>query len=126
MLSINDLSLQKIDLHPGHGSNFRVFDPLDFIAHLTAHIPNHHEKRVIWYGHYSNKSRGMRKKQAALAGQAPTVSQAEIVGAAEDRAPLARISGGRGRIWSIRFMGWIPYTLLLDSRRYHIATDTTR
>ena len=35
--------------HPGHGANFRVFDALNFIAHLAAHIPNRHEKRVIWY-----------------------------------------------------------------------------
>ncbi len=74
--------------HPGHGANFRVFDALDFIAHLAAHIPNRHEKRVIWYGHYSNKSRGMRKKQAALAGEGDPVSQAEIVSATEDMAPI--------------------------------------
>ena len=58
------------------------------IAHVTSHIPERHEKRVIWYGWYSNKSRGMRKKQAAANGEGAVLSQAEIVAQTEERAPL--------------------------------------
>ncbi len=77
------------NIHPAYGANFRMFDPLDFIAHLAAHIPSRHEKRAIWYGHYSNKSRGVRRKQAAASGDAPPVSEAEIAAATEELAPLA-------------------------------------
>ena len=37
---------------------------------------------------YSNKSRGVRKKKLEAQGTAPAKSQAEIVSATEDRAPL--------------------------------------
>lgn len=43
--------------------NYQVFDPLDFLAELTQHIPNQGEHLVRYYGHYSNKARGLRAKQ---------------------------------------------------------------
>jgi hypothetical protein len=75
-------------VHPGHGANFRVLDVLDFIALLVAHIPARHEKRAINYGFYSNKSRGVRRRKLEAQGNLPAKSQAEIVSATEDRAPL--------------------------------------
>jgi hypothetical protein len=75
-------------VHPGHGANFRILDVLDFIALLVAHIPSRHEKRAINYGWYSNKSRGVRKKKLEALQPQPVKSQAEIVAATEDRAPL--------------------------------------
>jgi hypothetical protein len=49
--------------------NFEVFEPLDFLAEVTQHIPNKGEHQIRYYGWYSNKSRGMRAKaeQALLA-----------------------------------------------------------
>ena len=44
--------------------NFQVFDPLDFLAEVTQHIPNTGEHTIRYYGWYSNKSRGMRAKSA--------------------------------------------------------------
>jgi hypothetical protein len=75
-------------VHPGHGANFRILDVLDFIALLVAHIPARHEKRAINYGFYSNKSRGVRGRRLEAQGPQPVKSQAEIVAATEDRAPL--------------------------------------
>jgi hypothetical protein len=49
-----------------HGST-RVLDPLHFIAELTMHVPDRHQKTAIYYGWYSNRSRGERKKRAAAA-----------------------------------------------------------
>jgi len=46
--------------------NFQVFDPLDFLAEVTQHIPNTGEHTIRYYGWYSNKSRGMRAKLARL------------------------------------------------------------
>jgi len=53
------------DLKAGVNRNFQVFDPLDFLAEITQHVPNSGEHTIRYYGWYSNKSRGMRKKQAA-------------------------------------------------------------
>ena len=40
-----------------------TFDALDWLARLITHIPNKGEQLVRYYGYYSNKSRGIRKKQ---------------------------------------------------------------
>ncbi len=47
--------------------NFQVFEPLDFIAELTQHIPDHAKHLV---GYCSNKSPGMRAKAAGEAAGA--------------------------------------------------------
>lgn len=39
-----------------------TFTALDFLARLVTHIPNRGEQLVRYYGYYSNKSRGLRKK----------------------------------------------------------------
>jgi hypothetical protein len=61
-----------------------VFDPLDFLAEVSAHIPDVHEKTTIFYGWYSNRTRGYRKRQGldAEASALPPV--------VEDRARLIR------------------------------------
>jgi hypothetical protein len=43
--------------------NFEVFDPLDFLAQATQHIPDRGQHLTRYYGWYSNKSRGMRAKE---------------------------------------------------------------
>jgi len=43
--------------------NFAVLPVLDWIATLTAHIPNKGEQIIRYYGAYSNVSRGKRKKE---------------------------------------------------------------
>jgi hypothetical protein len=40
----------------------KTFDALDWLAQLVTHIPNKGEQMVRYYGFYSNKSRGLRKK----------------------------------------------------------------
>jgi hypothetical protein len=42
--------------------NFEVFDPLDFLAEVTQHIPNKGEHQIRYYGWYSNRNRGLREK----------------------------------------------------------------
>ena len=46
--------------------NFEVFDPLDFLAEVTQHIPNKGEHQIRYYGWYSNKKRGMQAKEAGM------------------------------------------------------------
>lgn len=48
-------------LMAGIARNFEVYDPLDFLAELTRHIPNKGEHQIRYYGHYSNKQRGMQE-----------------------------------------------------------------
>ena len=56
---------KEMDLRPGMRRNYQVFDPLDFLASVTQHIPNKGEHQIRYYGWYSNKNRGVRngKKQ---------------------------------------------------------------
>ena len=42
--------------------NFEVFDPLDFLAQVTQHIPDKNQHLSRYYGWYSNVSRGKRAK----------------------------------------------------------------
>jgi hypothetical protein len=44
------------------GSASKTFLAIDWLAQLITHIPNKGEQTVRYYGYYSNKSRGMRKK----------------------------------------------------------------
>ena len=50
-------------LDAGVSRNFEIFDPLQFLAEFTQHIPNKGEHTVHHYGFYSNKNRSLRKKQ---------------------------------------------------------------
>ncbi len=43
-------------------SSSKIVLALDWLAHLVSHIPGKGEQLVRYYGYYSNKSRGMRKK----------------------------------------------------------------
>ena len=52
-------------LFPGVARNFQVFQPLDFLTEITQHIPDKGEHPIRYYGHYSNKARGMRAKREA-------------------------------------------------------------
>jgi len=53
--------------------NFQIFKPLDFLAEITQHIPQKGSHQIRFYGHYSNKKRGMkRKKEKAQAEKAVT------------------------------------------------------
>jgi hypothetical protein len=56
------------DLRGGAARNYQVFEPLDFLAELTQHIPNKGEHLVRYYGCYSNKA---RRKKAGVEEAAP-------------------------------------------------------
>ena len=56
-------------LMEGIPRNFEVFDPLDFLAEVTQHIPNKGEHQIRYYGCYSNKKQGIQEKQEAAPGQ---------------------------------------------------------
>ena len=53
------------DLFNGVSRNFQVFDPLDFIAELTQHIPEPRKHLTRYFGWYSSAARGRRAKAHA-------------------------------------------------------------
>jgi hypothetical protein len=66
-------------LRRGPKRNFQVLDPLEFLAEFTQHIPPKRSHLIRYYGWYSNKSRGTRRKaaEAEAAEQAGAASTSE-------------------------------------------------
>jgi hypothetical protein len=56
-------------LRRGAPRNFEVFDPLEFLAEITQHIPETGMQTVRYYGWYSNKMRGQRAAESQKAGE---------------------------------------------------------
>ena len=71
-------------IHPRHQANFRAWDPLDFLAEVSVHIPDAHEKTTIFYGWYSNRTRGFRKRRGLL----PPGGSVHQIPRPADEAPL--------------------------------------
>jgi len=59
------------------GKTTQSFDALDWLARLVIHIPNRGEQMLRYYGYYSKKSRGMRKK-AGTDDQAPALMESGL------------------------------------------------
>jgi len=53
-------------LKPGASRNFQVFEPLEFLAEVTQHIPDKGQHQVHYFGYYSNKSRGLRQRSGQV------------------------------------------------------------
>ncbi|MDP7347251.1 MAG: amidohydrolase family protein [Phycisphaeraceae bacterium] len=54
------------DLFGGTASNFQDFEPLDFLAELTQHIPHEGAHLIRYYGYYSNNRRGICAKADSI------------------------------------------------------------
>ena len=72
------------------GKSRKIFNVLDWLARLVTHIPGRYEQTVRYYGFYSNKSRGMRKK-AGLDDTIPTVMPNDL-SSRESRQSWARLT----------------------------------
>lgn len=71
----------KVIYRSKDGKTSKIFGALDWLAQLVSHIPNRYEQMVRYYGYYSNKSRGMRKK-AGMDDQVPALVESGISSAA--------------------------------------------
>jgi len=68
-------------MHPVLKRNFEVFSAYDWLAALTAHIPNAGAHLVRYNGWYSNVNRGKRRK--AQGGESTTFEEfTEVSGSA--------------------------------------------
>ena len=56
---------------------FEIFEPLDFIAEVTQHIPEHGAQTVRYYGWYSNKARGGRRLNTIAEMRAKAAEEAK-------------------------------------------------
>ncbi len=63
-------------LQAGAKRNYQILSPLDFLAEFTQHIPAKGSHLIRYYGWYSNKSRGLRKKAAEATGESCTEADA--------------------------------------------------
>jgi hypothetical protein len=50
----------------GSDPDSMTFSPLEFLAELSQHIPNTYEQLIRYYGYYSARSRGARRREAEL------------------------------------------------------------
>jgi hypothetical protein len=62
-------------LMAGIPRNFEVFEPLDFLAEVTQHIPDKGDHQFRYFGFYSNKKRGLRQKRLPKAQQATGMNE---------------------------------------------------
>jgi Putative transposase len=118
-------------IHPRHRANFRVFDPLAFLAEICAHIPDPHEKTAIYYGWYSNRTRGFRKARGLL----PPVTM-QVISVIEDEEVIYRIrshlkhlspgEGSRAPPESVRAGFASPATPVSRERSYDPIHDWKR
>jgi len=72
--------LPKVIYQSKEGTSTKTFDALDWLAQLVTHIPTKGESAgggVRYYGFYSNKSRGLRKK-AGTDDQVPALIDSDI------------------------------------------------
>mgnify|MGYP006285932615 CR=1 FL=1 len=53
----------KVIYQSKDGKEEKAFDALEWLAAMCSHVPNKGEQMVRYYGHYSNVSRGKRKKE---------------------------------------------------------------
>jgi hypothetical protein len=76
--------------HGKNKKNFEVFKALDFIAAITQHIPEQSFQLVRYYGWYSNRMRGDRKKleQEKGKGAEDGAGDIEIIDISEYRPTL--------------------------------------
>ena len=70
--------------------NFQILPPLEFLAEFTQHIPAKGSHLIRYYGWYSNKSRGMRKKAEAATSKEPLAEAAAVTRSSQTWAMLIK------------------------------------
>ena len=57
------------DSREGEMPETKIFSPLEFLAELSQHIPDTYEQVIRYYGHYSARTRGVRRREEELVKQ---------------------------------------------------------
>jgi hypothetical protein len=53
----------KVIYHSKDGSVQKTYDAIEWLASMVSHLPLQGEQMVKYYGHYSNRARGERRKK---------------------------------------------------------------
>jgi hypothetical protein len=69
------VTVRASHVHHKYGKNRREWKPLLFIRDLIRHIPDRHQKMTNYYGWYSNRARGDRKKRMEAEGEELVIRQ---------------------------------------------------
>ncbi len=85
--------IYKTKMVKGPNRNFQFYDPLDFLAAVTAHIPNRREHLVRYYGFYSSVQRGQRRRMGleSPGPGAPVILEEDTPSARTARRSWARL-----------------------------------
>jgi hypothetical protein len=70
------------ELKRGPKRNFQILSPLEFLAEFTQHIPPTGSHLIRYYGWYSNKARGQRRKRQQAEAEAAAAQSAVGAGLA--------------------------------------------
>ncbi len=70
-------NIAKVIYRSKDGKTTKAFDALEWLGQLTTHIPNKREPLVRYYGFYSNRCRGDRKKQG-IDTEVPSVINSDL------------------------------------------------
>ena len=65
----------RSDKADGPTAGTEIVDPLEFLARVTAHIPNKHQVMTRYYGYYANRVRGARRRREPPAVGPPPVAE---------------------------------------------------
>ena len=101
------------------GGEKKVFGALDWLAALTAHIPDRGEQMVRYYGWYSNKSRGSWKKAAQEGKSAPADSLVHLYPDHKPKNPLLTSSAPRCNLCQKQIPGLLLSSPILLSSSSH-------
>jgi len=71
---------------------FEVFEPLDFLAEVTQHIPDRGDHQFHYFGWHSNKTRGMQLKRCPELAEGKMPKAQQAAGMDEPDTPYRRNS----------------------------------
>jgi hypothetical protein len=99
-----DASVRQVrhrsDKADGPTAGTETVDPLEFLARVTAHIPNKHQVMTRYHGYYANRVRGARRRRGAVTDERRPVAEPVPLALREARrrwAELLRLPNLRHR-----------------------------
>jgi hypothetical protein len=65
----------RSDKADGPAAGTETVNPLEFLARVTAHIPNKHQVMTRYYGYDANRVRGALRRRELPASEPPPVAE---------------------------------------------------
>ena len=125
----------RSDKPEGPTAGTETVDPLEFLARVTAHIPDKHQVMTRYAGWYANRVRGLRRRAGVPEGTAVVVAPRERVPPREGQRRWAELLR---RIYEVdpltcpacagpmRIVAFITERAVIERILAHLATRATR